>query len=74
MENTIISLKSRELFLSNHLIYILYENEALVVLAVIRTSNSNQWCVSISRSHVEAQKSRYYFILIRNQDFATTIT
>jgi hypothetical protein len=30
-------------------------------------SNSNQWRVSISRSRVEAQKSRYYFILIRNR-------
>jgi hypothetical protein len=30
-------------------------------------SNSNQWRVSISRSGVEAQKSRYYFILIRNR-------
>ena len=32
--NKIISLKSRELFLSNHLIYILYENKAISTFPV----------------------------------------
>jgi hypothetical protein len=34
IENKIISLKSREFFLSNHLIYILYENKAISTFPV----------------------------------------